>query len=202
MLGQECLSEANKIPDGLVVCVSPPRCEFKALSTACWAAFSSRFLDVQFTGGVGVVLGQRAVTDDKQLHIIEQTVARPERVTLVAPDLVKGFTQLYATTLEFDMHHGKAIDQDGDVVTIGVFRTAFALFHLVLVNDLQPVVMDICFIQQSDVFACAVVTRKNLNVVFVDATGLFLDSVVGAGDAGAIEPFPFRVAEGDVVEGF
>lgn len=100
------------------------------------------------------------------------------------------------------MHHGKAIDQDGDVVTIGVFRTAFALSNLVLVNDLQPVVMDICFIQQSDVFARAVVTRKNLNVVFVDATGLLFDSVVGAGDAGAIEPFPFRVAKRDVVESF
>ena len=56
------------------------------------------------TRGVGVVLGERAVADHEQLHVLEQPGARPEAVALVPVDLVERLTDVDAAALELHVH--------------------------------------------------------------------------------------------------
>jgi hypothetical protein len=77
------------------------------------------FLQMPVAHGVAVVLGQRAVADDEQLHVLEQAGARPEAVALVAVDLVEGLADVHAPALQLDVHHRQAVDQHGHVVAVG-----------------------------------------------------------------------------------
>ena len=113
--------------DVLLAPASCPRCSLR-----CWRR-----------GGVGVVLGQRAVADHEQLHVLEQARAGPEAVALVAVDLVERLADVHAAALELDVHQRQAVDQDRHVVAVGVLGAALALADLVLVDDLQPVVVDV-----------------------------------------------------------
>ncbi len=60
--------------------------------------------------------------------------------------------------------------------------------------------MDVCLVDQVDVLGRAVVALQDLNMVFLDARGLLQDAVIGAGDAGAEEPFPLGIGEADLVK--
>ena len=55
-------------------------------------------------GRVAVILGIGSVRDDEQLHILEQSAARPETLALVAVDLIERLLDIDAATLQFDMH--------------------------------------------------------------------------------------------------
>jgi hypothetical protein len=70
----------------------------------------------------------------------------------------------------------------------------------VLVDDLQAVVVDVLLVDQVDVLDRAVVALEYLDVVFLDARGLFDDAVVGAGNAGTEEALPLGVGELHLVE--
>ncbi len=72
------------------------------------------------SGGVGVVFGECAVGDDEELGIFVQPCACPKGVTVVAFDLVEGFSKVDTSFLEFDMDEGQTVDEDGDVVAVGV----------------------------------------------------------------------------------
>jgi hypothetical protein len=72
--------------------------------------------------------------------------AGPEAVALVAVDLVEGLADVDAAALELDVHHRQAVDEHRDVVAVGVASAPPGLAgagHLVLVDDLQPVVVDV-----------------------------------------------------------
>ena len=77
-----------------------------------------RLVEVLATGGVGVVLGQRAVADHEELDVLEQARAGPEAVALVAVDLVERLADVDAAALELDVHQRQAVDQDRDVVAV------------------------------------------------------------------------------------
>ena len=131
---------------------------------------------------------------------MEQSAFGPKAVSLVAVDLVEGFADIHAAAFQLDVYEGQAVDQDGDVVAVGVGGTAFGFVDLVLVDHLQVVVVDVFLVQQADVFGAAVVTHQGLDVVFLDADGLFFDAVIGAGDVVIEKPGPFCIAELHIVE--
>ena len=100
------------------------------------------------------------------------------------------------------MHQREAVDEDGDVVAVGVASAALAPADLVLVDDLQAVVVDVRLVDQGDVLGRAVVAGEELDVVFLDADRLVDDALVRAGDLLAEEPVPLGVGECDAVERF
>ena len=123
VLGEEGLGETGQLGDRPVFRVGPPDGERKS----CWRSSGAERLlallrQVTVAHRVAVVLGQRAVADDEQLHILEQAGAGPETVALVAVDLVEGFADVHATALEFDVHHRQAVDQHRHVVAVGCAR--------------------------------------------------------------------------------
>ena len=104
-------------------------------------------LDVLAAGGVGVVLRERAVADHEELDVLEQPGAGPEAVALVAVDLVERLADVDAAPLELDVHHRQAVDEDRDVVAVRALRRRRPA-DLVLVDDLQPVVVDVRLVDQ------------------------------------------------------
>ena len=152
--------------------------------------------------GVGVILGERAVADDKELHVLEQAGTGPEAVALVAVDLVERLADVDPAALELDVHERQAVDEDRDVVAVRAARPAVALPDLVLVDDLQPVVVDVGLVDELDVLRRPVVALEDLDVVLLDADGLLGDAIVRTGDLLGEEPFPLGVAERDAVQCF
>ena len=104
-------------------------------------------------GCVGIVLGVRPVGDHKNLHVFIQPGSRPKAVPLIAFDLTEGLSDRHTASLELQMDEGQAVHKNGHIIT-GAVRTPV---FLVLVDDLQAVVVDVFFIQQTDVFCGAIV---------------------------------------------
>jgi len=104
------------------------------------------------------------------------------------------------------VHQRQAVDQHRHVVTVRARRTASALVrtlapgHLVLVDDLEPVVVDIRLVDERDVLGRPVVAPQDLDVILLDAQRLLDGTLVGAGDTLPEEPLPFAFAERDPVE--
>ena len=204
-LGQECGGEVAEIGDLVVGGVGPPHGEFvgSRVRGGHLPARALVFGDVLEAHGVGVVLGVCAVGDDEDLHVAKESVSGGgmEGVALVAVDLVESFAQFFATPLEFDVDQGQAVDENGDVVAVG----ACAGVDGVLANHLHLVAVNVGLVDEADVFGGAVVTDKDLHVVFLDAAGFSDDRVPisggGVNDRVPVEALPFFVAEPVVIEG-
>ena len=149
------------------------------------------------TDRVAVILGQGAIADDKQLHILEQAGARPETVALVAIDLIEGLADIHPTALELHMHHWQTIDQYRHVVTVDPLA-----LRLILIDDLQAVVVDVLLVDQVNILDRAIVTLEHLDMVFLDACSLFDDAFIGTGNTGTEKTFPFRVGKFELVQLF
>ena len=93
MLGEEGGSKVHQIIDGIVLLICPERSELE--TAGCFlgvlGAEFLRFPDMGISGSIGVVFGECAVADDKELDIFEESGACPERIPLVSVDLVEGF---------------------------------------------------------------------------------------------------------------
>ena len=70
----------------------------------------------------------------------------------------------------------------------------------ILVDNLQPVVVDVSFIHQLDVLAGAIVSFKDLHIVLLETAGFLHNAVIGIGNAVAEESLPLRIREGIVVQ--
>ena len=143
MLCKECPGKVDQIRQHAVIRISPVGGKLKAVA----GLFLFRLavfgvLDGIVAGAVGVVLGICAVGDHKNLHILIQAAARPERIPLIAVDLVERLPDGHPAPLQFHMNQRKAVDQNRHIVAIIMPRTV-RLLHLVLVDDLQSVVVDL-----------------------------------------------------------
>ena len=147
--------------------------------------------DVAVARGVAVVLGQRAVGDHEQLHVLEQPGAGPEAVALVAVDLVERLADVDAAALELHVHHRQAVDEHGDVVAVGDVRR-LALPTSYWLMTCSWLLWMLLLVDELDVLLRAVVTLQDLDMVFLDARGLLDDAVVGAGDAARRRTVPTR----------
>ena len=119
-LGQECGGKVGEVRDRVIGSVGPPAGEFVGMGIGGgnFTATSHVFSDVRETHGIGVVLGVRAVGDDEDLHVSEETISSMKGVALVAVDLVESLPQVFAATLEFNVDERQAVDQDGDVIAV------------------------------------------------------------------------------------
>ena len=173
----------------------------KELDVARALLASLRLLDVLAARRVAVVLRQRAVADDEDLHVFKQSGTRPEALPRVAIDLIERLSDVDAAPLELDVDERQTIDQHSHVVSVAAGGAALTLADLVLIDDLEPVVMDVDLVDQLHVLRAAVVTGEQLDVVFLDAPGLVLGGVIAARDAFDEESLPLSVGEGDAVQG-
>ena len=56
------------------------------------------------------------------------------------------------------------------------------LLHLILVDDLQTVIVDVLFVDQRDIFGTAIIPMQHLHVIFLNLPGLFGNMFVGVGN--------------------
>lgn len=193
--GEEGTGEVDKVGDHLVVGVRPEGGELKAVAgLLLFGLAGGRLPDGVEPGGGGVVLGVGAVGDDKDLYILEQAAPRPEGVPLVAVDLVESLPDGHASALELDMYQGQAVDQHRHIVAVVVLGPLL-LAHLILVDDLEPVIVDVLLVDEGDVLGGAVVPAEYLHEVLLDLSSLFHDVLVGVGDGVLEELLPLAVGK-------
>lgn len=200
VLREERLGEVHKIGNPSVVAVRPVGRELKTVGRLSAALPTARLvlLDMARTGGVGIVLRERAVGDDEDLHVLVQSALGPKTVALIAVDLVERLLDGHATAFQFHMNERQTVDQDCDVIA-GVMRSAA---FLILVDDLQTVVVDVLFVDQGDVLGRPVLTNQVLDKIFLNLSGL-LDNALGCiGDLAFEKAVPFLVREAIVVQQF
>ena len=202
MLCKECPGKVDQIRQHTVIRIGPVGGKLKAIA----GLFLFRLavfgvLDGIVAGAVGVVLGICAVGDHKNLHILIQAAARPERIPLVAVDLVERFPDGHPAPLQFHMNQWKAVDQKRHIIAVIMPRTV-RLLHLVLVDDLQAVVMDVLFIDQCDIFGTAIIPVQYLHIVFLNLPGLFGNVLVGVGNYITEKLLPLRIGKLVVVQLF
>src|SRR5699024_4908532 len=149
--------------------------------------------DVQLASRIRVVLRQRAITNNKELYIFEQARPGPKTIALVAINLVESFTNIDPTALEFDVHHRQAVHQNCHVVAGGMLRSALTFTGFILINNLKPVVVDICLIQQSHIFSRAIIAPQQLNMVLMDTNSLLNDAIVATSDTLRKELIPLSI---------
>ena len=94
------------------------------------------------------------------------------------------------------MDERQTVDEDCHVIPVGV-----GAVDLVLVDDLQPVVVDVDLVEQVDILHGAVVAFEDLDVVFLDPRCLLGDPVVRGGDLLGEEALPLGIREVDIVQG-
>ena len=99
------------------------------------------------------------------------------------------------------MNQRKAVDQNRHIVAIIMPRTV-RLLHLVLVDDLQAVVVDVLFVDQCDIFGTAIIPVQYLHIVFLNLPGLFRNMLVGVGNYITEKLPPLRIGKLVVVQLF
>ena len=87
------------------------------------------------------------------------------------------------------MYQGKAIDQDGDIIS-GVM---VALLLLILVDDLDKVVVDVGLVNQIDVLALSCIHFEDLDVVLLYLGCLGYNIIILVCNAGVEEGLPLIV---------
>ena len=202
MLCKECPGKVDQIRQHTVVRIGPVGGKFKAIA----GLFLFRLavfgvLNGIVAGAVGVVLGICAVGDHENLRILVQTTACPERIPLVAVDLVKCLPDGHPAPLQFHMNQRKAVDQNRHIVAI-IMPRAVCLFYLILVDDLQSVVMDVLLVDQRNVFGAAIIPVQHLHIIFLNLPGLFGNMLVGVGNHITKELPPLRIGKLVVVQLF
>ena len=157
MLCEERLCKCRQILNGTVLRIRPPGRELKTVGRLRALPTLAPLFDMGVSCRVGVVLGLGPIGDDEQLHVLKQPTARPETVPLVTVDLVECFTDCDAAPLQFNVNHWQSVDEDGDVIAVGILSPGVVFIprsrtpHFVLVDDLQPVVVDVLLVEQFDV---------------------------------------------------
>ena len=149
------LGKIDEVGNNAIVTVCPKGSKLKRV--ACLVLFPAlcffSVTDMVEARRIGIILCIRAVGNDKDLNVFKQSARCPKAVTLIPFDLIEGLAELYAAALEFNMYKRKAVYENGNIVPCFV-RTAF---FLILMNDLQFIVVNICFIDQADIFCGTVV---------------------------------------------
>ena len=202
MLCKECPGKVDQIRQHTVIRISPVGGKFKAVAGLFLfrlAVFG--ILDGIVAGAVGVVLGICAVGDHENLRILVQTAARPERIPLIAVDLVERLPDGHPAPLQFHMNQRKAIDQNRHIVAV-IMPCAVCLFYLILVDDLQAVVVDVLFVDQCDIFGTSIIPVQHLHIVFLNLPGLFRNMLVGVGNYITEKLPPLRIGKLVVVQLF
>ena len=186
----------------MVIGIGPKAGEFKAIAGFFFFGFATfGVLDGVKAGAVGIIFGVGAIGNDENLHVFKEATASPEGVPLVALDLVKGLADGDAPALEFHVHQGQTVNQDGHIVTI-IILGALLLAIFVLVEHLQAIVMDVLFINNANIFRGTIVTLEAEDGAFLDNFALFRNMGVRIGQLRGKEALPFLIRKMVVVQFF
>ena len=110
MLCKKGLCKINQIRNHTVVGICPEAGKFKTvtgLGLAC-----SPFLMFLFcipSGTVGIILCVRTIGNNKNLNVFIQSASCPERIPLVAVNLVERLTDGYTSTFQLNMHKRQTV---------------------------------------------------------------------------------------------
>ena len=102
MFGKEGFGEVHQVGDGYILLVGPPRGELKRVVSVLalpGLGLATHLLDMGKAGGVAIIFCLRTVRDNEDLHVLEESGAAPERLALIAVDLVEGFADGHTTAL-------------------------------------------------------------------------------------------------------
>ena len=86
------------------------------------------------------------------------------------------------------MDKWESINQDGYVVAVSPRSVNF-----ILVDDLKAIVMNVLLVQEANVLRRPVISDQDLDFIFLDASCLFKNAIVGRRDLVAEEPIPLLV---------
>ena len=93
MLGKECLCKVNQIRNYSVIGICPEGCELKAVACFTFLAPSCiGILDGIESRAVGIILGICSIGNNKYLHILIESTACPETVTLISVYLIESLS--------------------------------------------------------------------------------------------------------------
>ena len=202
VLAEKGLGKVHEIGDNAVVRIRPERSELKAIAGFGLFGFL-RFgvLDVIKAGGIGIVFRIRAVGDHEDLHEFIQSAGCPEAVPLIAVNLVEGFPNGNAPTLQLDMDQRQTVDQHRHIIAV-IVGSAFLGGNGILIDDLQTVVVDAFFVNELDIFAFPVIPAEHLHIVLLNQPGLFENAGVCVCQHLVPETLPFAVRKTIVIQFF
>ena len=193
--------EIHQIGDETVARIRPVGCELKAVARLFARPAPSRIhlTDMALARRIGIVLRIRPVRDHKNLDVLIEPCARPERIPLIAFDLVKRLTDLHAAPFQLQMHERQPVHEDRHIVAIRMCRRILprpcTALHRILMDHLQAVVVDIVLVDQTDILRRAIVTSQVLYIVRLDTARLRCDTVTRGCDGRFEEPFPLRICK-------
>ena len=193
MLCEKSLCKINQIRNHTVVGICP---EAGKLKTVTGLGFTcSPFLMFLFcipSGTIGIILCVCTIGNNKNLNIFIQSASRPERIPLVTVNLVESLTNGNTSTFQLNMYKRQTVYQYGNIIAVVMLRTILCANHI-LIDDLQPVVMDVLLIYECNILGRTVITSQNLNIVLLYLPSLFHDMLIGIGNSIFEEIIPFCV---------
>ena len=195
MLCEKSLCKINQIWNHTVIGICP---EAGKLKTVTGLGFTcSPFLMLLFripSGAVRIILCICTIGNDKNLNVLIQSASCPERIPLVTVNLIERLTDGYTSAFQFNMHKRQTVYQYCNIIAVVMLRTILCEgIHLVLIDDLQPVVMDVLFIYKRNILGRTVITSQNLNIVFLYLPSLFHDMLIGIGNGIFEKIIPFCI---------
>ena len=98
------------------------------------------------------------------------------------------------------MYQRKAVDQHRHIIAV-IVPGSLLLAHLILVDDLETVVVDVLLIDEGNVLGCTIIPAEYLHEVLLNFPGLLHDVLVGVGNGVEKELLPLAVAELVAVQG-
>ena len=200
MLCEKSLCKINKIWNYTIVGICPKTGKLKAitgLSLTCSPLFM--FLFCIPSGTIGIILCICTIGNDKNLDVLIQSASSPERIPLITVNLVECLTDGNTSAFQLNMYKRQTVYQYGNIIAVVMLRTIFRANHI-LIDNLQPVVMDVLLIYECNILGRTVITSQNLNIVLLYLPGLFHDMLIGIGNSIFEEIIPFCVGKLIVIQ--
>ena len=183
MLCKKSLCKINQIWNHTVIGICPEAGKLKTvtgLGLTC-----SPFLMLLFripSGAVRIILCICTIGNDKNLNVLIQSASCPERIPLVTVNLIERLTDGYTSAFQFNMHKRQTVYQYCNIIAVVMLCTIFRANHI-LIDDLQPVVMDVLFIYECNILGRTIITSQDLNIILLHLPGLFHDMLIWIGNS-------------------
>ena len=162
VLGKEGGGKVAQVCQQVILLIRPIRCKLKGVSLCLVFTLSiGVFRLLGKACGVRIILCLSAVRDHKYLYEVEHGFSCPERIPQITVDLVESLLDAHPSALQFDMHQGQTIHEDGDIVAVLI-----RALHLILIDYLQAIVIDVGLIYQLDVFRLTIIHRQVQDIAF------------------------------------
>ena len=179
---EKSLCKINQIRNHTVIGICPKAGKLKTVTGLGFTC--SPFLMLLFripSGAVRIILCICTIGNDKNLNIFIQSASRPERIPLVAVDLIECFTDSNSSAFQLNMYKRQTVYQYGNIIAVVMLCTIFRANHI-LINDLQPVVMDVLLIYECNILGRTVITGQDLYIILLYLPSLFHDMFIGIGN--------------------